>query len=38
MKTKYKIYPGGDSELPLPKNVTKDISGAINDIPIESVD
>lgn len=38
MKTKYKIYSGRDSEFPLPKNVTKDISGAINDIPIESVD
>ena len=36
MKTKYQIYSGRDSEFPLPKNVTKDISGAINDIPIES--
>ena len=38
MKTKYKIYSGRDSEFPLPKNVTKDITGAISYIPIESTD
>ena len=33
MKTKYRTYSWRDSEFPLPKNVTKDIIGAISDIP-----